>query len=782
MPTFAFSVYPDDEADSKDDSERKPGWMRFSPTNSSTPIPRPPRSIELNGILSTHTASGNVSASAIRIAAIVPHILVALTSTVDIRQSNLMTIYRVHRLISLILSAKPDAALDLLEIIAHGPMQARARGLDILATFYPECVGHNVIARRPALATYQAHRAKWESGQERVLGEDANEGHTYIPWRASEDHPINCAGCHQPCTGFCVQCTLCYNVKHAGCLQLYQEETFQYNVIVQPQGQGKQSKTEVVHVQFSKCAPRLDEKVLDGGYTRGTVDSTIRRVGQHLFHLVNIFNITLCAECHEPLWGATAQGYACMGVCQRFFHVACADAMAKRGGGFGFCRPGFEIMANPNNPPSGRDPFSAAAADVRASFQRAADSLYSDPERLGSAGYDEVAVLYSNLWVQLEILNNGIASGSIRIHHDKDEVDDVTGLSAILAKYKDILDAGDLSVSQAALDFSQVSGDTALGVEFLWRPRYLQYCAALLRAPSDPSYAPLPATGLLTVDGVAHPRPDPPSVAYEAVQMGTVRQTLATDLNLRSDLAASIMIEQMRHLGLCTVANTQSITAPIVNDRSVMVNFPLPQLMDSSPSVELLVLVIEQLLDDIDLTANEQGFLLLFNRAWPSSMCSPYALERLGGSVMSWIMAEDDVLHHIVKHYASKRKRPPGVRNSATSAAKGLASVASYKDDRGLLLARYARPWLQALHDEDQIRYAELAYDRSKVIDDRWGVVVLAKGDAAASQVAGMALDRITTLADADVTFSVTLDLLTAWLEDVGGLAHEVSYIFLVDN
>lgn len=513
------------------------------------------------------------------------------------------------------------------------------------------------------------------------------------------------------------------------------------------------------------------------GYTQSRVNSTVRRVGQHFLHLVNIFNITLCAECHEPLWGATAQGYACMGVCQRFFHTSCAEAMAQHHGGL--CRPGFEIIANPENPPSSRDPFSISAADVRASFQRAANSLFRDPSRLAGASYDESVVLYDSIWVQLETLNNGIASGSIRIHHEQEEdPEDVVGLAGILAKYKDMMETQDLRVSDALSEYAQIAGESPRGGDFLWRPRYLQYCAALLRAPSDPSHPPPPSThsDLLRVDGSSSfPQSDPPSVAYEAVQMKAIRQTLANELNIRDDLAASTLIEQMRKLGLCTIASTPTTSTEDVNNKTLMVNFPLPQLMDSSPSVELLVLVIEQLLDDIDLTANEHGFSLLFNRAWPSSMCSSYALERLGGAVMSWIMAEDDVLHHIVKNYASKRKRPPGVRNSGTSAVKGLASVASYKDDRGRLLVRYAHPWLRALHDEDPIQYAELAYDRSKVIDDRWGVVVLAKGAAAASQVAGMALERITTLADANATFSVTLDLLTAWLEDVGGLAHEVS-------
>lgn len=774
MPTFAFSVHPADEADPHDTTERKSGWARFSPTSPTSPIPSAARD-KLHGILSTHTACGNITTTAIQIAAIVPHILVAITSTVDLRSLNLVSIYRVHCLLSLILSAKPDAALDLIEIIAHGPIQTRSRGLDILATFYPESVGHNVIARRPALATHQAHMAKWESGQEYVLGEDDTEGHAYIPWRAREDEHVKCAGCNQMCVGFCVRCTLCQVVKHAGCLQLYQEETYQYNVIFQPPEQAQPSKTEVVHVQFSKCIPRLDEKVLGGGDTRGTINSTMRRVGQHNLHLVNLFNITLCAECHEPLWGATAQGYACMGVCQRFFHVSCADAMARNHGG-GSCRPGFEIHAKPNNPPSGRDPFSASAADVRSSFERAADRLYRDPERLGGASYDEVAVLYGCVWTQLEVLNNGIASGSLRIHNDPDEIEDVTSLAAVLAKYKARLDDGDLPTSFAVDEFALISGESTQD-DVLWRPRYLRYCGALLRTPSDPLHrSPSPSpTGLLTVGDSHSSHVDPPSVAYEAVQMDMIRQTLKTDLNIHSDLAASILIDQLRVLGLCSVANTQSITPPVVHSDSLMVNFPLPQLMDASPSVELLVLVIEQLLDDIDLTANEQGFSLLFNRAWPSSMCAPYALERLGGAVMSWIMAEDDVLHHLVKNYSSKGKRPPGLRTSSTPAAKGETSVDGYKNARQQIRAQYARPWLNALHDLDTGLYGELAYDRSKAIDDRWGVVDLEKGDAAASQVAGMALNRITALADASATFDITLDLLTAWLEDIGSLAHEVS-------
>jgi hypothetical protein len=69
-------------------------------------------------------------------------------------------------------------------------------------------------------------------------------------------------------------------------------------------------------------------------------------------------------------------------------------------------------------------------------------------------------------------------------------------------------------------------------------------------------------------------------------------------------------------------------------------SFGLPLVMDASPSVEILITAIETLLDDVDLSHNEQAMLLLSNRAWPSLHCSPYALERIAGAVASWVMHE----------------------------------------------------------------------------------------------------------------------------------------------
>lgn len=128
-----------------------------------------------------------------------------------------------------------------------------------------------------------------------------------------------------------------------------------------------------------------------------------------------------------------------------------------------------------------------------------------------------------------------------------------------------------------------------------------------------------------------------------------------------------------------------------------------------------------------------------------------------------------------MKDYASKSKRPPGVRNAPGQAARGTAAVAAYKEDRGRLLQRYARPWLEALCHQDSDAYTDLAYERSKVFDHRYDTIDLPKGDEAGAKLAGLALERITTLADTGVMFQGSLDLLTFWLEDLGALIDSVS-------
>ncbi|KAL7420508.1 hypothetical protein Q5752_004458 [Cryptotrichosporon argae] len=755
VPTFAFSSEPPEAPRAPPSS----GWMRYSPTTSqSAAFPFP--AVDASGVLSTHAAD-HFSASILRIAALVPRILVAITTNIDVTASKLTTIYRVHRLLSLILTAKADAPLDLLEIVAQASPLVRRRSLDILATFYPEATGHNTVARRPALATYAALRARWESGQERVLAEDNVEGHHYIPWRASLTDETRCTACQTVLQGFCVRCTMCNDHRHLHCHQPPSDQVFVYDVIILS---ATDSTPHTVYVKFSKCLPRIDERVVHGASPRE--QATMRRVGHHELHLVHVFNLTLCEACHEPVWGMVAQAYACIAGCQRFFHPACLDGLSVP------CRYGREVVVDELSDARPTNPFTIGAAALRTSFE--ASGLLHDIDKLS---YDEAAVHYAALWVQHQLVKNGIASGSLRtISESRRSESDILGLRKTLKRVEAHLAATAQHASTATLDFVHVTSSPMLADhDLFWSPRYLAYCTALLRAPSgqqapsSPGLSVSNAGGVLTAGGTGtDPMDDAPHAAFETVPMLLIKRSLGLDVNLQDERVAALFLQHLCMLGLCAVPRRSVDSDALRAD--VDASFTLPLLMDSSPTVELLILAIEALLDDLDLTSNEHAFRLLATRAWPSLLCSPYALERLGGAVIGWIMTEDDVIHRIVKDYASKRKRLPGVRATAgPGGAKSAATVGMYKNDRRRLLDRHAVPWLAALHAQDAALYAHVAYEQCKA-PAGWAAE---RPDDAGSQVATLALERLAALAEAGAIFSVLLDLLTAWLEDLGGLAEK---------
>lgn len=591
MPTIAISQ----------PETTTPGWMRLSPATPSFPFPH----AEITGLLSTHTA--DTSDLSLYIASLVARTLAAVTELVDLTFAKLSTIHRVHRLISVILTAKSDAPLDLLEIVALSQPSARRAAAEILSTFYPHAMGHNYIARRLASTTYASQRAKWETGNDRVLGEDA-EDHHYIPWRMSaREGASSCSTCSQGIHGFCIRCTLCRDATHLQCYR--PADMFSYEVVTLS---SRETTPRTANVKFSKCLSQLDEQVLAArGITR-------RRIGQHNFHLINLFTLTLCDHCHEPLWGSRSQAYACMNGCQRLFHLRCADHVEVS------CKYGRDVVID-ESLATGRNPFAITLSVLRASFDREVGN--SD---VTVHSYDELAVLYGALWTQYQVLKNGISSGSLRVSDTS--TSDPLSLRPIMQSYETYLQIHNLEASSAAANYAHVSGSDLLGQGYLFSDRYLTYCTALLRAPSH-------ALTHETLLNGAEPNVPESVGAYELLELATLRWGLAYDLNIHDERIAAIFLDQLRSTGLCTV-KCHSIRAEDVVDGRIWCSFTLPLLIDSSPTVELLILAIEALLDDLDLTMNEQAFNLLCTRAWPSLLCSPYALERLGNAVVSWVMAQ----------------------------------------------------------------------------------------------------------------------------------------------
>lgn len=549
--------------------------------------------------------------------------------TIDADNPTLTMAYRYHRLLGIILNGKADASLDLLQIIAWGPIKVQKIAISILNTFYVKSIGHNSFARRIPAGTYDTLRLKWETGHAKAMGEDEAEGHHYLPWRIShrDDPGIEdgrCIVCGVDVHGFCVRCTLCGDVKHLQCLD-DPDYMVDYHI-----GDSAGNAPHVA-IKYSKAIPRLDEIVLNGLGPNGDDQSTIRRVGSHNLHLVNLLTFTLCAACRDPLWGNTKQAYGCLDGCQRFFHPGCLHSLGKSG----------PVCAGHTSQTTLTGRFEIGIANLDASYAKHVRPTLHVNES-SHRSYDETAVLYGSLWIQYNLLKNGIACGSIIINGATGETlgSDPLQLRSVLKIYEEDLRDRQSQASTAITDFAHVSDQSeVLGQGYLFSTRYLSYCSALLRAPRG---TPSNDASLLAPDQAVSEQPSgaEDQEVYGVLDLPTICEGLGVDFNINSAYARSVILEQLAALGLLNLPRRVSIGEAEVSKPANLASFDIPMLVDSSPSVELLIQVIETMLGVLDLALVETGLRLVRSRAWPSVMCSPYALERVGRALVSWVMSQ----------------------------------------------------------------------------------------------------------------------------------------------
>jgi hypothetical protein len=391
----------------------------------------------------------------------------------------------------------------------------------------------------------------------------------------------------------------------------------------------------------------MDEQILDASNKYGDENATRRRIGQHDLHLVNLFTASLCEECRLPLWGSTAQAYACLNGCQRLYHEECVESLGRRGKAE--CRFGRDITVD-EVAAVGRNPFLIDTDSFRSSFEAATAHLRVNQEDLSARSYDEVAIMYGALWTQCQVLKNGVTSGSICPSSPDNRLNDgdLLGIEPYLRTYENFLRDNDTSASAAATDYAHVACSGQIpGEVYLFSNRYLTYCTALLRSPAIEGRpaSPTPSEGYLTAEAaqLVPTEIEPSRNTYEALELSSLVRTLATDMGVHDPALATIFLDQLRSTGLITIPKVRSIQTTIVQRGDVWCSFGFPLLMDASPTIEALILSIETLLADTDLTMNEVALALQSSRAWPSLLCSPYALERLGTALVRWVMAEVSV-------------------------------------------------------------------------------------------------------------------------------------------
>ncbi|KAL1742923.1 hypothetical protein HDZ31DRAFT_83801 [Schizophyllum fasciatum] len=667
-------------------------------------------------------------------------------------------VYRVYNLLRHIVEVKPDAYLDVLNVVAYHTPRARGAAAHVLLSLWGRAAGHLTITRPIPLPGAPDNA--------NALLLDHPYAHDFAPWRFSGRQ---CHACHQAIDGFGVFCALCHCAVHFDCYD-------------HPRGSHLCQYTLAADAGRTKVAMYRFCDVLSGSQAAAPYAVQVRR---HTFRYASLFTLCLCFVCRKPLWGCVAQALRCVS-CAQFAHPRCITAGAP--GSILSCRT-FRVDSTF---------IEIELAELRAScLDFYGGVLTMDEAALSLCGYEEVSVFYGHLWSQLQILDRGIGMGTIVVELDGRTVDRADPrisfeLHTMVDLCHSLLTGGGLTVSETITDFFDENHAQPPLPTLFFEWNSLTYVTTLLKSPitlgrDEPGAAPsgfLNVSPAMEVDDAAQWGQHP----YEAVRIAYMRDILGYELNMRSDTAARWLLEHMHQLGFFDRVDKQPrLSLDKDEDRDVACLFPLPLGLDISTSVETLVSAIEACLMDIDLSVNETGFLMLMRRFPPDGMLSDYAQKRLTRALITWIIAEDAMYATILRDFVARRRALPGVRTGQDQPPwPGSRDVRPYQNSSGnsagdyvacrtSLLRQYAKPWLLALHDQDPALYCAYVYDIcvDSAQEDGKTADIVGGADEAKSRVVetyNTALYHIDRLSQASVLFDIADHLFVAWLDAVVAL------------
>lgn len=621
---------------------------------------------------------------------------------------NLLALYQFHKTLSKLLILKPDIYADIMDVLAFDEKRCRRRAIEVLTTFWPRAFGHLVISRPLGVMSYPERLR--ELGLIQPQGQ--RERHEWILWRyqsplngngvSKNRITANCAVCNKAIIGlglYCPCCTLtvhptsCYD--HGGAV-----DALQYD------DASLQGGRHIAKFRFSHLTERLDQ------------DPKQWKRRRHVFERVHLFSLCLCYLCQRPLWGAYSQAVRCSN-CYLYAHRRCIDKAKD-------CR---------------KTPFSAEHvkipwAALRKSWREEYKELIWTEERMLERTWEEVSVAYGVFWMEHELLIAGIAAGTIMVEYAaqrrKDsrqregEVDHFE-LPHCIALYYTQLSGTRLAKSKNTMEYIENCGPLDAEVSLLHNLQLLLLAGSVVKLPlSDGKKS---GDEWLTV-GDEEIQEDELMFPFEVVSLAHIRDALGYEVNLHSDSTAKLLMGQLHRIGIFTLMDTQLDALEIIdaNPGEILCSFPSTLAIDASTSVEALFAAIQACLDDLDLSINEFGLLLLTRKCWPNGLMTDYALSRLTSLVLSWILTEDDRLLLVVRDYISSREPSPGVRlrlagqkvpwpdlGQLGSTGSG-AGTAEYTLTRRSLVLRYAMPWLLKVHEQNRPLYAECLYRECVVV------------------------------------------------------------------
>lgn len=673
------------------------------------------------------------------LASIIPPLLVAILENIDLNSPSPSTLHRFCQLVNLIATSKPDAYLDVLEVIAYHTTKARRSALCLLATFWPNAVGHVTISKPLPVFSYDGS-LQLSGGTGSMLRNhlDHPYAHQFVPWRftRSSSPPLfegmlqqACGSCSNAIYGFGLLCPFCMCAVHFDCYD-YPEGSFlsQYALASDPNTQ-----KVAVHRFCHVLSPRRDW------------DPQVIIKERHAFRAVNIFTLSLCSICRRPLWGCFMQGLKCSS-CEQFVHSSCLSQALSTD--LPRCR---SVRIDSSH-------MTITSDLLRVSFLDHYRDIVTVKD-LNTRSYEEISVISSVLWTQLQLLNNGVALGSVVIQDPQPGIPtpsqkelDKWELHYVLETCESYLASGRLPVSAATDEYLQESHQNAAEHSMWFDWSNLVYIATVVKSSFEESNPVFTTQDLLNVNPPQGPAEDAEDASrrhYELVPISHMRDALGFELHLFSDLTAGHLLAHLHHLGFFQRQDLHPMVyeEKFTNNNIICV-FPIPLGLDLSNDVETLFAAIEGCLVDLDLSVNEQGFLLLVRKLWPNGMASEYALRRLTKHLISWIFAEvivayrvtnicvddcffqDTNLATILRDYLAQGRQLPGVRIGVDSVAwpsaiasrptptSAVNNGGDYVASRRALLNQYVARWLLAFHDQNSSEYAKVLYEISTELAD----------------------------------------------------------------
>jgi hypothetical protein len=581
---------------------------------------------DTNALQSTNAPFQTVSVY--YLASLVPSLLATILEIIDLTSRRPEVLQRFYRLINAIVTIKGDAYLDVLEVVAYHTSKARRAAIGLLMTIWPKAVGHLTVSKPFPVLTYIY---SLEPGRHRLPAGDHAYSHQFVPWQFSPSSStdfddmsqLQCRSCSMAIRGFGLLCPFCMCAVHFDCYD-YPEGShfFQYALT-----SDKNTQKIAMHRFCYVLATRRDS------------DMRSMSREQHEFRLVNIFTLALCFVCRRPLWGCVMQALRCT-FCKQFAHHSCLSNASST------------ELAPCNSVTIDSSHVTIEWTIFRRSFADHYGDLFISRDDIGKKSYEEVTVYYSVLWTQLQIMNNGVALGSIVIKQEKarfttprDNKIDEFELQYLVKLYETKLRSTGIPLSVAMENYLQESDLHPSEHAFMFDWSALVYITASIKSFHGVEKSSFnTSTSLLNVDrldvGLSE-NSNAPTQPFELVPLSHMRDALGYEFNIFSDAAARHMLCHLHQLGFFEREDLDPFLFRNKADHEhIHCVFPLPLGLDISNDTETLVGAVEACLLDIDLSVNESGFLFLVRKLWPNGMTSEYAMRRLTRAVLGWIFAE----------------------------------------------------------------------------------------------------------------------------------------------